>query len=159
MPIEVGIWRIDATPQRVHFSSIENEAKLEGVLNSDISILDPDLMIVGRQVPTAFGKVIDLLAIDAEGVLTMIELKRDRTPREVVAQVLDYASWVQTLTYEEITKLYSEKHTGQPFEQAFSERFDTDPPESLNEEHKLIVVASELDSSTERIISYLSTNY
>src|SRR5215213_8717103 len=104
MPIEVGIWRIDGTPQRIHFSTIENESKLESVLNSDIGILDPDLMIVGRQVPTAFGKFIDLLAIDAEGSLTVIELKRDRTPREVVAQVLDYASWIETLTYEDITK-------------------------------------------------------
>lgn len=54
-------------------------------------------MVVGRQVTTAFGKLIDLLAVDAEGNLTVVELKRDRTPREVVAQVLDYASWVEVL--------------------------------------------------------------
>lgn len=30
--------------------------------------------------------------MNSEGDLTVIELKRDRTPREVVAQVLDYAS-------------------------------------------------------------------
>lgn len=159
MPIEVGIWRIDGAPEKVQFSSIETEAKLEKVLNTDIDVLDPSLMVLGRQVPTAFGGFIDLLAIDAEGNLTVVELKRNKTPREVVAQVLDYASWVQTLTYEQITTLYSEKHPGQHFEQAFSERFDADPPESLNESHRLIVVASELDSSTERIIGYLSSNF
>jgi len=159
MPIEVGIWRIDGTPQRVHFSSIENEAKLENVVNADIGILDPDLMVIGRQVPTAYGKFIDLLTIDAEGGLTVIELKKATTPREVVAQVLDYASWVETLAYKDITQIYSERHDDQPFEQAFSERFNADPPETLNEDHNLIVVASELDSSTERIIGYLSTNY
>jgi len=26
----------------------------------------------------------------------LIELKRDRTPREIVAQALDYASWVSS---------------------------------------------------------------
>jgi hypothetical protein len=83
MPVEVGIWRINGAPERVHFSSIEKESKLEDVLYNDIGILDPSLMVVGRQVPTSFGKFIDLLAIDAQGDLTVVELKRDRTPREV----------------------------------------------------------------------------
>jgi integrase len=43
VPIEVGIWQIDGAPQRVYFSSIENEGKLEDVLNSNISILSADL--------------------------------------------------------------------------------------------------------------------
>jgi hypothetical protein len=159
MPVEVGIWRINDKPEKVHFSPIENEMKLEDTLYGDVSILDPDLMVIGRQVPTAYGTFIDLLAIDADGNLTIIELKKNRTPREVVAQVLDYASWVQDLAYEQITTLYADTHPGEHFEQAFSERFDTDPPESLNEEHRLIVVASELDNITERIIGYLSTNY
>lgn len=159
MPIEVGIWRINGVPEKVHFSSIENESKLEDILSNDIGILDPTLMIIGRQIPTAFGKFIDLLAIDGEGNLTVIELKKDKTPREVVAQILDYASWVQTLSYEQITVIYTDKNPGQHFEEAFSERFDVDPPESLNEDHNLLVVASELDSSTERIIDYLSGNF
>src|SRR5215212_1752300 len=129
MPIEVGIWRINGTPQRLRFSAIEKETRLEDVLDADIGILDPDLMVVGRQVLTAYGKFVDLLAINAEGDLTIIELKKDRTPREVVAQVLDYASWVEALAYEDVTKMYSDKHSGQPFEQAFFERFGAAPPE------------------------------
>ncbi|CAN5296588.1 hypothetical protein BH23GEM4_BH23GEM4_23640 [soil metagenome] len=159
MPIELGIWRISGGFERVHFASLETEAKLESVLDRDIGVLDPALMVVGRQVPTAFGKFIDLLAIDAQGDLTVIELKRDKTPREVVAQVLDYASWVRDLTYEQITRIYAGRHPDVPFEQAFAERFQADPPERLNESHRLIVVASELDSGTERIIGYLSANY
>jgi hypothetical protein len=159
MPVEVGIWRINGVPERINFSPIEAESKLEEALHADIGILDPSLMVVGRQVSTAFGKFVDLLAIDAEGYLTVVELKRDKTPREVVAQVLDYASWAQALTHEQITALYLEQHPGQHFEQAFSERFDVDPPESLNEGHRLVVVASELDGSTERIIGYLSSNF
>lgn len=159
MPIEVGIWRINEKPEKVNFSAIETESKLESILSQDIGVLDPDLMIIGRQVPTSFGKFIDILAVDAQGDLTVVELKRNRTPREVVAQTLDYASWVQTLTYDQLTALYAERNNGNRFEQAFSERFDTEPLESLNENHRLIIVASELDSSTERIIDYLSTNF
>ena len=49
-------------------------------------------MLIGRQVRTSFGGIIDLLAIAPDGSLVLIELKRDKTPREIVAQALDYAS-------------------------------------------------------------------
>lgn len=41
----------------------------------------------------------------------------------------------------------------------FEERFGFSPPDSLNEEHRLLVVASDLDPSTERIVSYLSEGF
>jgi hypothetical protein len=55
MPIEVGIWRIDQQLQRVPFSALDSEARLEQVLVQDISILSQGLMVVGRQVSTAHG--------------------------------------------------------------------------------------------------------
>jgi hypothetical protein len=110
-------------------------------------------------VRTGFGKLIDLLAIDSEGNLVVAELKRHSTPREVVAQVLDYGSWVQTLGYADITQIYAEKNPGRVFEAAFEETFRIGPPEQLNQEHRLYIVASELDPSTERIIAYLSGSY
>jgi hypothetical protein len=45
------------------------------------------------------------------------------------------------------------------FEEESSERFGVNPPENINENHNLVIVASELDSSTERIIDYLSTRF
>src|SRR5215212_5950228 len=159
MPIEVGIWRINGAPSSVHFSPLEKESILEDVLKNDIGVLDPSLMMIGWQVPTASGKFMDLLAIDSEGDLTIIELKKGKTPREVVAQILDYASWVRVLTHYQVTTIYAENHPDRRFEQAFSERFGVDPPENLNENHNLVIVASELDPSTERIIDYLFTSF
>lgn len=159
MPIEVGIWRIDGEPQKVSFSSLESEAKLEEILYKDISLLSTDLMLIGRQVSTAYGKLIDLLAIDQEGNLSVIELKRHKTPREVVAQALDYASWVQTLSYEEIAEIYSDHNEDKEFEQAFDEAFGSSPPEKLNESLQIIIVAAELDPASERIIDYLSDSF
>ena len=92
-------------------------------------------MVIGRQVPTSFGKYIDLLAIDSEGHLAIIELKRDRTPRDVVAQTLDYASWAQGLTYEDIKMIFSQYETTMEFESAFEEKFGSGLLESINEEH------------------------
>jgi len=113
------------TPQRITFSSIDTESRLEETLCKDISILSPSLMLIGRQIPTAFGTFIDMLAMDSDGNLTVIELKRNRTPREVTAQVLDYASWVQHLSYNDIACIYVEKNGGKAFESAFAEKFDT----------------------------------
>ena len=50
------------------------------------------------------GGRVDVLAIDGDGNLAVIELKRNRTPREVVAQILDYGLWVRHLTTEEIAQ-------------------------------------------------------
>jgi hypothetical protein len=159
MPIQIGIWRLGDKLQPVSLSALGNEAKLENALAKDISIISPKLMLVGRQVLTAYGKHIDLLGMDAEGNLAVIELKRNRTPREVVAQLLDYGSWVKGLSYDEIADIYADQHGGTAFEEGFAKAFDTNPPEKINQAHQLIVVASELDSSTERIINYLTDDY
>ena len=39
-------------------------------------------MRIGWQVRTSFGGIIDLLAINPDGSLVLIELKRDKTPRD-----------------------------------------------------------------------------
>jgi hypothetical protein len=63
MPIEVGIWRIGDKLERVKMSALDAEEHLEDQIAKDLSILAPQLMLIGRQVTTAFGKFIDLLAI------------------------------------------------------------------------------------------------
>ena len=164
MPIEIALWRMGQTPERVAFSALDEEKHLESLLASDLSILDPNLLLIGRQVPTIYGKFIDLLAIDREGNLVVIELKKDKTPRDVVAQLLDYGSWVKTLDDTDIAGIYEkfmDKRDGAPssisLDAVFCERFGvTAMPETLNEAHELLVVATVLDDSTERIIDYLT---
>jgi hypothetical protein len=41
--------------------------------------------------------------------LLIIELKKNRTPRDVIAQAIDYASWVQNLLHEKILDIRREK--------------------------------------------------
>jgi hypothetical protein len=136
---------------------MDAEARLEALLAHDASFLGLDVLIIGQQVVTPFGKRIDLLALDGEGNLVVLELKRDRTPREIVAQVLDYGSWVGTLTRDDIADLFAASHPDRALEQAFADRFEGSVPDALNESHQLIIVATELDNATERIVSYLST--
>ena len=50
--------------------------------------------IIGRQVTTSLNKSINLLGLDKDGNPIVIELKREKTPREAVAQIIEYASFV-----------------------------------------------------------------
>ena len=139
---------------------LDLEARLEKWIEADVSVLDPGLMVIGRQVPTASGGFIDLLCMNEGGDLVVVELKRDKTPREITAQVLDYASWVQALSSQDIKKI-ADTYLGQAgtLETAYRRRFGSELPETLNEEHSMLVVGSEIDSSSERIINYLSSSY
>jgi hypothetical protein len=53
-----------------------SEARLEEMLAADISILDLDVMVIGRQYITDFGGRIDLLGIDSTGDLHRDEIDR-----------------------------------------------------------------------------------
>lgn len=155
MPVEMSVWRIDgAHPRRLTAAVLPSEKALEDFLAQDPSLLGTRLLVIGRQVRAPYGKLIDLLAIDGEGNLHVLELKRDKTPRDVVAQVLDYGSWVSTLGRDDVIELASQ-HLSEPFEAAFEDAFGSPPPDELNGELQLTVVATNLDDSSERIVTYL----
>lgn len=75
------------------------EAVLEDWLesNPDGIVEDGRILIIGRQVVTNFGGFIDLLGLDREGDVVVVELKRDRTPRDTIAQSLEYVSFAERL--------------------------------------------------------------
>ena len=123
MPIEVAIWNVtDRQTRRVDYSSIKSEKMLEEILDEDISVLGDDYLVIGRQVKAKFGKYIDLLAMDQEGKISVIELKKDKTPRDVIAQAIDYASWIQGLSYSEVAEIYHE-YAKEEFEPSFEKCF------------------------------------
>lgn len=162
MPQDVRLWRVSegGSPSELLRSRLQAEETLEDWLEQDISILSEDLLVIGRQVETDFGGAIDLVCIDANGDLAIVELKRGKTPREIMAQALDYASWVAGLSNEAVTRIAND-YLGPngPLDRAFQEKFDTELPEVLNEGHQMLIVGSEIDQSSERIIGYLSDTY
>ncbi|AZR74318.1 hypothetical protein BBF96_13510 [Anoxybacter fermentans] len=163
MPQEMRLWKIESNDRlkEINISRLDLEERIENWLENDISMISDNLLVIGRQVKTDYGKFIDLLCLDINGDAVIIELKRDKTPRDVIAQVLDYASWVKELSNKEITdianKYLSKKNM--VLDEAFENKFNIELPDVLNENHKMFIVASEMDSSTERIINYLSGEY
>jgi hypothetical protein len=157
MPIRTALWRVGPCPEPIAESSLKTELLLEDMIVAAPEMLSPEWMLIGRQERTGLGGRIDLLALAPDGSLILIELKRDRTPREVVAQALDYASWVERLRSEDIDAIYGRFAPGRSLAADFRQRFSDDlDEENLNLTHQIVVVAASLDDSTERIVGYLS---
>lgn len=157
MPIQHAIWQVGQQPAPLTNSKLASEALLEDMIVHAPRILSPEWMLIGRQEVTSFGGRIDLLAIAPDGSLVLVELKRDRTPREIVAQALDYASWMAGLGADHIKQIYARFKPGQSLEVDFQQRFRAPLNEdTLNQSHQIIIVAAELDASTERIVQYLN---
>lgn len=159
MSVNHAIWLVGENPQPLTISKLASEQLLEKMILNDPTILSDQWMIIGHQENTLDKGRIDLLAIAPDASLILVELKRDRTPREVVAQALDYASWVDDLTADRLSQIYEKFSGGGNLGDAFKQRFNTElEEESINQSHQIIIVAAELDPSTERIVDYLSKN-
>lgn len=137
---------------------LDLESRIEDWVARDLSLVGVDGFVIGRQVATDHGTRIDLLAMDEDGNLIIIELKRDRSPRDIVGQVLDYASWVRHLTTKDVHDLVRAA-SGRSLPDLYRDRYGKAVPETLNASHQMIVVASEVDEATKRIIEYLSEEH
>ncbi len=158
MPITTKLWKVAHPPVPLAPSSLASEAELEKMIVEDSCLLSEDWMLIGRQERTSHGGCVDLLALAPDGSVVLIELKKDKTPREVISQALDYASWVEGLQPEDLVEIYGRFAPGRSLMEDFQERFGYSPDETeLNRDHLVVVVAAELDESTERIVNYLAS--
>lgn len=155
MPQRTAIWTVSGDPSQLAEARLPSEKLLEDMIIAAPRILSDQWMLIGRQERTASGPL-DLLAIAPDGALVLIELKRDRTPRQVIAQALDYACWVEALEADDIAGIYSRFAPGHDLKSDFQARFGQPlDEETLNQSHQLVIVATDLDEGSERIVKYL----
>lgn len=160
MPTEIKLWEIDSEkPVPILQQKLNLESRLEEWIMKDVSLISQDLLIIGRQVPTEYGGFIDILALDHEGNIVILELKRDKTPRDVIAQALDYASSVQEWGADKIEDIAKLSLIDTSLDVAFREKFQAELPDVLNERHRMYIVVSHLDAASERIVKYLSESH
>jgi len=157
MTIRHAIWKVGAKPVGLSSTSLVSEQQLEDMIVAAPEILHDQWMLIGRQQETGFGGRIDLLAIAPDGALILIELKRNKTPRDVVAQAIDYATFVEGLESDRIATIYNDFAPGHSLADDFKARFGQPlDEETLNDSHQIVVVASAIDDSTTRIVRYLN---
>ncbi len=157
MSIQHRVWRVGKSPLRLPETTLSSEQLLEDMIVASPEILSDQWMIVGRQEDPGLGGRIDLLCIAPDGALILVELKKGRTPREVVAQAIDYAFWLQDLGGQEVGLVYARFAPGRDLANDFKARFGQPLDEAtINQSHEIVIVAASLDASSERIVAYLN---
>ena len=156
----MGIHIIGKDGKLVEYQKIpvDKEEEIEDFIEKHPSILEKDMFIIGRQVETSQNYRIDLLGLDKEGNLIIIELKKDKTPRDVVSQILEYAVWAEKIQYEELNRIATTSHvTNHPsLMKKYEMEFDS-VPDFFNENQKLYIVSEKIDKKTEEVARYLKT--
>ena len=153
------LWKVEGDhPQPLEPSQLDFEQRLEDWFCKDASLLNDQFLIIGRQIPTQSGGTLDLLAVDPDANLVVVELKRAKAARDVVAQALDYASSIQEFGREELEDT-ARTFLKKEFEDAFRTRFRFEVPDTVNERQRIYIVASSFDTTTSRIVEYLSRTY
>lgn len=164
MATEIKTWQIidgklDLVDSTLTMSGRTETLDLENWIVSNPSIVSSELVIIGRQVNTKSG-LLDLLAIDKTGNTVIIELKRDKLPRDALAQAIDYASDVAFWNVERLSEICT-KYTRKGLDEVVSERFPDLDFENLNinETQRIVLLGFAIDSSLERMINWLSDSY
>ncbi len=160
MKTNIGIWQIDREsrePTKLHPSKqMDTEEMLEDILTANPGMLMRGLTLVGRQVPVATGRL-DLLGIDDKGRLTVFELKCEKLTRKAVAQVLDYGSYLESLSESELATLISEESGKNGIDKItdFDEWYANQWEDALKPV-KMVLVGLGADVNARRMVDYLA---
>jgi len=137
---------------------------LEKWIESYPDLLGEELLIITTEYDK-FDKTnerLDLLAIDKEGNLVIVELKRDDSGKYVDLQAIKYAAYCSTLTLDDLSKVYLDYLTGNgeksDFEDVKSriiEFIDNDEFEELNDSPRIILVSREFRSEVTASVLWL----
>ncbi len=144
------------------FGDEYQESVLEDWLenNPDGIVHDGKLLIIGRQVLTSLGRAIDLLAVDRWGDVVILELKRGRTPRETVAQALEYAAFAAQLDYAQIESLARQYQDddGLSLVEAHRNYFalGADEGVSFNKNQRLVIVGETITPEIRETAAFLN---
>ena len=171
----MAIFRLNVEDDNLHNAELviakETDIELESHLESWIEnspwalVQEEPILWIGRQASANVEESTifpDLLGVDSEGNLVIVELKRSKAPREVVAQLLEYAAWGKELSDEQIQGIAATYfQTGQKettLQDAFGEMFEDEMP-VLNRRLRLFVVAAEIPGTVLQVCRFLRTSH
>lgn len=145
------------------FESKHEEEVLESWIESNPSLVleDERVLIIGRQVPTNLGGAIDLLGLDRQGNVVVVELKRDRTPRDVIAQALEYASYAAQLDAKHLEAILRSYKDGESVSLAPHHRshfkLAADEAVAFNKDQHIVIIGQRVTNHIRQTASYLNS--
>ncbi|NIA30040.1 MAG: DUF91 domain-containing protein [Actinobacteria bacterium] len=146
--------------KEIKFKDENRESDLENLLetNPEYFFESSKILNIGRQITTNLNSFIDLLGIDKSGNTVVVELKRNKTPRDTIAQLLEYASFIENLDYAQLNEIYQnysgEDTSLEDYHQQYFQN-ESDEKVSFNKFSKLVIVAQEITKEIKQTAQYL----
>ncbi len=160
---DIKLWELDGTQANslTLNSQLESEGLLEDTLVKNPNLLIDGVTLVGRQTPTEGGPL-DLLGVDPDGKLVVFELKRGTLSRDAIAQIIDYASDLDSMDLSELADHISRRSGDHGIDKIenFREWYSNEgfgELESLKP-LRMFLVGLRADDRTERMVRFLAQN-
>ena len=164
MAFEIKTWEIiQGELNEVNTSLSENNRKeredLEKWIKTNSKILGDDILVFGEQVWTKSGPL-DFIGIDNTGNLVIVELKREKLARDVLAQAIDYASDVANWDIDKLNEICL-GFSGNTLDDHIAEKFENVDLTDLviNKAQRLLLVGFSIDEALSRMVEWLSSKY
>ena len=131
----------------VEFSrlGLQERRDIQEWIATNPGILGNDLVIVGKEF-SDFDRTserLDLLAVDADGKLVVIELKRDDSGTDAHWQAIKYASYLRDASQDDIVAMYA-RHEGIPeadATQRLLQHLGSDDLNALNNDQRIVLAS------------------
>ncbi|MCM3409558.1 DUF7669 domain-containing protein [Metabacillus litoralis] len=163
--------------EKVIAGQIDYEKDFENWLENSPDILFEEedegntVIWIGRQIRAKIAnsnKYPDLMGIDSSGNLVIVELKKGKTPRDVIAQALEYSAWAASLSYEDLNYIFQD-YLKMRIDQEiidlrtkYDEVFNIEGLEAnihFNKRQIIYIVAEEIASTVQNVSEYLRGTY
>ena len=159
----------------VTFSELNmTENDIEEVLRNSIDMIcdeEESMLIVGRQVRNEKNGRSDLTAVDNNGNIVLIEIKRDRKDIEHRKEAFEFQAIRYAASYATIDKIDDlVKKVYAPYIEKYRSEFElgirklneflrvNDAQKNFNEKQRIILVASDFDEQTLSAVAWLNSN-
>ena len=104
---------------------------------------------------------IDLLGLDRQGNVVVVELKRDRTPRDAISQALEYATFAADLDAQRLEAMLRSYRKNESLNLTEFHRkyfnFDHDDIVSFNEDQRIVIVGQQITPGIKQTVEFLNT--
>ena len=148
-------------------SDLKERQHIEEWIRKSPEILGEDLLIIGHEYDKfEVNERLDLLALDRDGNVVIIEVKRDTSGSNVDFQALKYASYCARLSQQDILDIYTdyletnqlEKNPKESLLEFLEAEDEEDLNSRLNAMQRIIIVGKEFDKRILSVCTWLYEN-